>query len=700
MRIKSLELQSFRSFGQKERIEFPERGLVLLDGVDKATGESSGSGKSSLLEAVAFALGYSQMPATELQCRHSDEPLQVVLTLDTADGEVVLSRGAKTSYVYKGEKHTGAKEYSEFLLRLFGMQTDLVRALTYRAQREVGKFVSMPDSEKKEFLGMCIPELEVIEREAERARVEAERHEAVVLRERESLAARREELGRHLQNDPAATIRAVDPAPLSAKIDELQAKKRAGIEALTLLGQEHAASVADIKTAAYSFMQAAMAEAAPRRDSAKAALAEHEKGKERVAKEIADTVYNIKTAEAERKSALDEVEGRLSSLRGTYGALMGIYASKPTLEAAAEEAHAEAATLRGNVCPTCNRAWEESQGKAALREDEARGIFEKVRMCDEALSRARGVEAQISAAEAEKAAVGSEKVERLRANHLALVQTQSGLRSYELQFTNQISRIDEEVRTHTAQEEVRLRAGVDRLEARIAAAQAEHLALCRELTAAAGALEQAEQKNREIKNVVLAHEMLVRSVRDTISDQEAKILALEAEGLMESAVHKCLGRSGYMGSIFDEILDEIGQETTRIVSSMPNTHSVSIAFASCTETKKGSAKKAIAPVICKDGLQASLRSLSGGQQTTIELAADLAIGTVVARRTGRMPGWLALDEAFDGMGIPTKEICMEVLRRYAKDRLVLVVDHATEIKEAFDSSIMVEMEGGNSRLVR
>ena len=155
-----------------------------------------------------------------------------------------------------------------------------------------------------------------------------------------------------------------------------------------------------------------------------------------------------------------------------------------------------------------------------------------------------------------------------------------------------------------------------------------------------------------------------------------------------------------MGSIFDEILGEIGEETTRIVSSMPNTHSVSIAFASCTETKKGSTRKAIAPVICKDGLQASLRSLSGGQQTTIELAADLAIGTVVARRTGRMPGWLALDEAFDGMGIPTKEICMEVLRRYAKDRLVLVVDHATEIKEAFDSSIMVEMEGGNSRLVR
>jgi DNA repair exonuclease SbcCD ATPase subunit len=115
-------------------------------------------------------------------------------------------------------------------------------------------------------------------------------------------------------------------------------------------------------------------------------------------------------------------------------------------------------------------------------------------------------------------------------------------------------------------------------------------------------------------------------------------------------------------------------------------------------TQKGSVKKAIVPVVCIDGHEATLEAgLSGGMLSTVELAVDLAVGAVLSRREGLCPGWLILDESFEGLDAVSKRSCMEILMNYANNRLVLVTDHATEFKSNFSKNITVEFENGVSR---
>ncbi len=82
----------------------------------------------------------------------------------------------------------------------------------------------------------------------------------------------------------------------------------------------------------------------------------------------------------------------------------------------------------------------------------------------------------------------------------------------------------------------------------------------------------------------------------------------------------------------------------------------------------------------------------------VKLAVDLGFGEVVAKRRGAYPGWLVLDESFNGLDRASKESSMEMLQVYAGDRLVLVVDHATEFQGLFSRIIEVEQVDGRSRI--
>jgi DNA repair exonuclease SbcCD ATPase subunit len=91
--------------------------------------------------------------------------------------------------------------------------------------------------------------------------------------------------------------------------------------------------------------------------------------------------------------------------------------------------------------------------------------------------------------------------------------------------------------------------------------------------------------------------------------------------------------------------------------------------------------------------------LSGGMAAATGLSLDLALGAVLSRRQNRFPGWLILDEAFDGLGTISKESCLEMLSKHVSGRLVLVVDHNSEFHGLFDHVIEIEMIDGESRVV-
>jgi DNA repair exonuclease SbcCD ATPase subunit len=154
-----------------------------------------------------------------------------------------------------------------------------------------------------------------------------------------------------------------------------------------------------------------------------------------------------------------------------------------------------------------------------------------------------------------------------------------------------------------------------------------------------------------------------------------------------------LGKDGFLGVIFTEVLQQISDRANKYLSLLPNTSHVSVTF----ETENAKGKKTISPVFWVDGHATTRASgLSGGMGASADLAVDLGVIGVVEERLGKAPGWICLDETFNGMPKGTKEQAIEILKEYATNRLVVVIDHSTEIKESFDQTLTVVAVGDKS----
>jgi DNA repair exonuclease SbcCD ATPase subunit len=208
-----------------------------------------------------------------------------------------------------------------------------------------------------------------------------------------------------------------------------------------------------------------------------------------------------------------------------------------------------------------------------------------------------------------------------------------------------------------------------------------------------------QENSRRQDEYVIARQELER-VSKAIQDNTAKRLAEQEEFDTNLELQEFLGKKGFLGSIFDEILTELNVEINKILKSVANTSHVYFEFVSENVTQKGDTKKQIKPMLTINGYTASLYSgASGGMVSAIELAIDLSIMNVVSRRSNSNPGWLVLDESFDGMDVVSKETCLDILNKNSQDKLVLVIDHATEIKEAFSAFIDVEYRNGVSKIL-
>lgn len=94
-KLKTLELENFNSYLGKHEISFEENqgNLVLIKGIDELDASSNGTGKSSIVDAIVFAIyGRSlkkELNLDDLVCNKSKEPLRVCLTfVDSSKGIV------------------------------------------------------------------------------------------------------------------------------------------------------------------------------------------------------------------------------------------------------------------------------------------------------------------------------------------------------------------------------------------------------------------------------------------------------------------------------------------------------------------------------------------------------------------------------------------------------------------------------------
>lgn len=693
--LEQIVLKNFRSF-RDETIDFPSRGLICIRGLNRDTGGSSGAGKSSLLLGLAYAFGYSHLDGTTLKTWGSDGNMKVQVRFRTGQGRVVtVSRGAKFELSVDGKPVTGsASNKEQELQKLLGVVPKMLGTLTYRAQKKPSLFLSMTDSEKKKFLSEVLG-LDRFERIAKQTSETANR-----------LAIELDPLEKQIEVARLA-IPAEKPTLFLQSLDEWHAKLVAAETKINQLKEKHSLVLGEErKLTGLIDTELVKLEA-----DYKAKLAALETPKSDKLTSLISKLSILRGGKekyvALHKDRQVEASMRYRATSETISRLQLAVSAKESLAAQLAKVDAQLLSLKSKQCPTCNRSWGQTNEAVSQMETDRDALLRK-------LDSIAGLELEIVAKQPEIKARQDEinslmaidpipenvkamektLVEAIAREEQALATIDQTIRdakkSLEIEYHHQVVLLKSSElavkRTKLLEQSAQLSRDIDATEQQIAST-----------TALLRQLERANDTAR--KSHAQACAMYDAAVNG-YEDAKAKVQTQINELAAQRELARLFGREGFLGAIFDEILDEITEEVNSTLISLPNVSHITLRFESTRETQEGNLKKEIRPVIYLAGNVVPAEALSGGQYTAVELAVDRAVASVLGRRSGVQPGWLVLDEAFDGFDDVVKENSLEILRAVAQDNLVMVVDHSESFKAMFDNSITLEYRDGETRVIK
>lgn len=727
----SLEVSHFRSVRDVMRVEFDKLGLWQITAINHDTKGSSGAGKSTVLLGLNAALDCAPYPMTELQNWDSKDPVLVKLELRSSKyGKVVRTVGAKNRLEVEGESTiTSAKKIAEKMQQILGVSPEVVAALTYRQQQVPTDFLTMPNAAKQDFLATVLG-LQRFERAIEVGNKNCER-----LVEEQNRAIFNVDVAKRAGEMSEEALKhwfmANGDAPPNADKSQLLAVlEKEHQELLHEQTQWDEETVAP-NTAAWNQRNdeewAKRMSASGMTDQVSAAQARVQREKADLVKvqasfsEVNDEQLNqlmsylklgktklLEVEAAERK----RIEDRQMKLR-QYDVQI-LTAQQLVREATTHELQlktkaGQIVRAEADTCPTCEQTWAKSKDLIPKLNSEIEAHRAK-------LTAAVIAEADVRSFTQQKKLLLEERPDPV------LDQMKSAVANLEQQIA---------VRTLVVREGQQT--AWTTLSANLRSAEAELQVLYTAQTALRTEIDNAFRNEYQSHQNLKAKFMLKLTaneadIRATKAEQAAAVQrqeiyfrdrarlmadvekkhgecdqAVAAVEKFEEAINsekdfaKLMGREGFMGLIFDEIIAEIAAETNTILGRVANTSNVVLDFRS---ELTPSGKPEIRSIVTVGGHEWPMRSgCSGGMWSALRLAVHIARRRVLARRTGMDLCWLGLDEPFDGMDEVSKEPAMEILAEAAKDCLIFVVDHSERFKSLFSKQLKLEYKAGTTQLI-
>lgn len=608
MILKRLVAKNFRSFKDLD-LTFPDRGLILLQGHSLTTLDGSGTGKTSIFLAIAYALDLmpSGMSVAEQKTWNSEGPTSVGLEIEFDDKRVVLVRGDKPSVtvIQNGQEKTvaGAKTYPTALKEALGVSAEILKAICYREQGESSMFLSQGDADRKAFLAEVLG-LQKIEDALEVLSEQIKTDEY-------ALGSVCNNLEHLLQEAREIQI----PATPELDIDEAQKE----------IGRIHAELSSNVPPKINNWGSIAAEESLVAAQTRLSSHIAYSNGHER---ELVGMQHRV----AELKNAIRTNDEKIKNLK----------------------------SVKGNKCPTCKQIWTPSEPEILHMESEIQDPDSLASALNTANLKiedlvAKCATAKIAANEA-NLAVNDLRQAAESAKRAAAEEHQNTLNEYRIANQSKFNRL-QELTTMVTEYQV----AVARRESEIAKAS---------------------------------------KVADKIQSLESEKNRLTAPLNVKKDLYSVLGRSGFMGAITETVLGEISDIANSTLAKLSNVSNVTVRLTSETTLRSGKTKGSISLEVFVGGVPVKFKSgLSGGMQTSVAQAIDFAILSVLQRRSGVFPGFILLDEVFNGQGLVTKESSMEILKDFAQTKLVMVIDHDSNFKEMFDKTIDIQHDGMYSRVV-
>jgi len=692
--LKSLTLRAFRSIVDEQTIQLPQTGMNLIVG-------SSGSGKTTLGEGIAFALGYSNISAVALQSWEwlTEEHLKAVLEVETAKGLLRITRGKGANVLMPGEEkpRTSAKAVAEGVERALGINPEFLKALVYRGQKSPGLFLGMTDSGKKSFLTQLLG---------------LDRFEKVTEKSQAAISALQAEAERAKIRHQTLLTTVPGEVPLSSfhvhDISAWESKVAVVVNEyvqMTLLLEETKALDLGLTTKQARVVEAVKAEWRPKVVAAEVAVQSVPKvDATRQELELSSLRSDMTAMSLKHRVEVVALEKEAESAKQLLYAMNTLANKRSEAEMKLSRDEKRLLSLQDKKCFTCQQTWLDISLTNAVAQCKT-DIESHQKVVSEAVQAAERVIGL-----AEKTANLQKQVTALRAvDHVppevrAEVEHLVGLIAS--------AKSQREVAVANAKAEFhRITSEADRAVAAASRMTPEEEQVRRTLSDLQSALSSLSSKVATAKQAVVSatreNEMSLKQFNEDALRREASLTTVAKAAKELAAAERALGTEqdflamvrGFLSYLFDETLARIADATNARLALIPNVSNITLRFDSERETGTGKLRQEIVAVCEKGGHVIPIKDgISGGMFSVVELAVDLSLADVIAERTGVFAGWLILDECFEGLDSEAKVATFDMLKATSQDRAIFVIDHASEMKEMFDSRIVASFDGERSTI--
>lgn len=693
LKLLSFTFSGIGRFVEEQTVDFTKLGnLVQVDAENKNTSGSSGSGKSTLFHALEYNLGINDIPVSILQSRLTKDGISTIGQYDLDGKSLVITRSkSKFAIELDGETISGSSKITEEKLdQILAMPRHLFRSTLHKRQKEGGFFLQLTPKEIHEFLTDCLglgdlrKKQELVDKKLKEL---AEKKSSTVS------ALDSAKVGQKATQDAVAALGKAPAKDIHKEVIlTLKAKLEASQANLTNVQTSHR-----LESEALELTRPTLRDTSPD-TSVRIALQAELSALRGMERELNESHAQLIKEETNRVAA---VNSEISKLQLKCSELNNNIRNGNYVKTEAASAALEIKKIRESICPTCEQGWLTDTAKAKELQllDKLKKFREMILLGDQSAQEL----AQLTVT------IGSLK-EQATAKEIPL---DPQFQIIEAKLTELTSKINEEqVREKdfaNAQHylnQISLKA----FSAEQAKLLERHTA---ELNQARGQLdldrrtfEASAQKLKSYEDARVRYETQLKTLTDNgqYYDQKvaelSNILTITDEELTVAEEVKRAIKS-YASCSFDDALSYIGDVASRIIRAIPNMANTTIQLEGIKETKEGKLKEEVNAVISSDGeIGIPIKSLSGGERSSVDLAVDLAVIDLIENKTGKGIDTFILDEPFTGLDTVSIEMALEVLKNSNLNKRLVIVDHNPEAKQMVESRLVVVRDGATSTVVQ
>jgi DNA repair exonuclease SbcCD ATPase subunit len=169
---------------------------------------------------------------------------------------------------------------------------------------------------------------------------------------------------------------------------------------------------------------------------------------------------------------------------------------------------------------------------------------------------------------------------------------------------------------------------------------------------------------------------------------------LEKDFLVHREISSILSPSGVSGYILEGFVESLNLKIKEMMDTIWPEASYKILTSKSNSNKDVVSKFSESLII--DNNKMSIDMLSGGEYKTVSFIVDIAIMLILSEMFSKKVNQIILDEPFFGFDSESKEKIMNLLMMLRQSRMILVIDHSSEFKAAFDETILIEKRNGSS----